>query len=196
LILLNTLPLPGTFNKEEAEFEMILAEADCLSKSTTYGYFAKYRRLPKLHFDLLYQLLNRGYVGFIQKSGKKPDGSPSYQHLWLHRELPVSVRVKDTGCFSIGVLKKMPFSNTGKINKTFLTQGAQSEILKASDVHLIPARHPTKGHIFHDLWTAHEDIHVRGLMATAHFRFGIIDPREGPIEPPYFNFARAEIELK
>ena len=179
-----------------SKIERVLEEASRLSKSTTYGFFGEYKRSLKLKFDLLYQFLSRGYVGLSQKSGKKIDGSTSYQHLWLHPKLPISVRVKDTGQFSIGVLREMPFSDTGKINTSFLTMGAQSEILKASDVHLIPARCPSKGKVFYDLWDAHEDTYVRGLMATAHFRFGMIDRREKPIESPYFNFARARMELE
>lgn len=193
----NTASVPVTLRR--FRLEDILEEATCLGRSTTYGFFGEYARTPRLRFDLLYQLIRHGYTGFKQESGKNKDGSINYQHIWLHPDLLISVRVKDTGKFSVGVLRETPFSSNGKIKQSFLTQGAQSEVFKVSDVHLVPARYPTKGKLFSDLWEIQDDAHVRGLMATAHFRFGIIDPRpsaDGAIEPPYFDFEKATPLLK
>ncbi len=171
----NTAGIPRGF--KVGLLPIIIAETSNLSRMTAYGCFGDIRYTPKLPFDLLYQLLTRGYVGTSQGYD---------QHIWLHRRLPISIRVKASGQYTIGILDKMPFDSEGNLDRTRLTAGAESEIFKVSGVHSIPARNPGfERPFFTHLWSGNPWSVIRELMAQAHFR----------IPHRYVNFDRATWEL-
>jgi hypothetical protein len=175
----------------DSALEHILHEGRLLVKATTYGCFSGFPVSP-LSFDLLYLLVKRGYVGFSQKEVKS-DGVSRSQHIWVNRFLPISVRVKDSGGFSVGVLKQMPFSKTGSLEETFLTRGQQSEVFKVGDSCLIPARNPEKIKDYGVYWNQFSKGRERSLLGTVHFNFGIIDLKvDRKIEEGYFNFRKAD----
>lgn len=135
-----------------------------LLECKTYGLHAQYT-------DLAYMLKLRGFKGvkapLLHTKNKK---DKQFQHIWVHPDLPLQVRITQNGKLTVGLVKKIPFREDGQIEKR-LTNGEELnefyKINNSSAGYVIPAGFENK--IINALWSKEAKRNEKDkLMDEAH----------------------------
>ncbi|MBP9691873.1 MAG: hypothetical protein KBD90_00895 [Alphaproteobacteria bacterium] len=135
-----------------------------LLECTTYGLYDEY-------FDLAYMLKLKGFKGEKEPlRTKDEEKDKQFQHIWVHPHMPLQVRITQNGKLTVGLVKKIPFRESGQIDKRLISGEKLNEFYKISNSsvgYVIPARFKNKN--LNELWSKEAKENEKGeLMNEAH----------------------------